>query len=121
MSKMKVYSLFLLLIIIFPSCQEVKEEENAKAQLEATSQAIRAAFAAGDVDEIMKYHHPNVSKVFSYNDSPKSYDEVKKSLLDLTSNNDVSFGRRGRKLAYKWFNSYSPIQIYLERKGKRNG
>lgn len=35
--------------------------------LEKTGAAIRAAFAAGDVATVMKYHHPDVTKALSYN------------------------------------------------------
>ena len=35
--------------------------------LEQTGTAIRAAFAAGDVATVMKYHHPDISKALSYN------------------------------------------------------
>lgn len=34
--------------------------------LQKTSEAIRAAFARGDVNEIMKYHHPEVTKALSF-------------------------------------------------------
>ena len=36
-----------------------------RAALIRTGDAIRAAFAASDVDTIMKYHHPNVEKWLS--------------------------------------------------------
>jgi len=35
--------------------------------LEKTGAAIRAAFAAGDVAAVMKYHHPDVTKALAYN------------------------------------------------------
>lgn len=80
-----------MVLIVFSACQ-ISEQQTAEGQLEKTSKAIRAAFAAGDVDEIIKYHHPDVSKVFSYEDTPKNFDEVRSSLVELTTYNDVSFG-----------------------------
>lgn len=35
--------------------------------LEKTGSAIRAAFAAGDLATVMKYHHPDVTKALAYN------------------------------------------------------
>src|SRR5260370_26646146 len=35
--------------------------------LQKTSLAIRAAFARGDVEGILKYHHPSVVKALAYN------------------------------------------------------
>jgi ketosteroid isomerase-like protein len=35
--------------------------------IEKTGDAIRAAFAAGDVATVMKYHHPEVVKALGYN------------------------------------------------------
>ena len=37
-----------------------------RAALDATSRAIRAGFAKGDVAEVMKYHHPEVIKALSF-------------------------------------------------------
>jgi ketosteroid isomerase-like protein len=37
-----------------------------RASLEKTSEAIRAAFARGDVATILAYHHPDVVKALSY-------------------------------------------------------
>ena len=37
-----------------------------RAAVEATGAAIRAAFAAGNVAEIMRYHHPDVRKALSF-------------------------------------------------------
>jgi ketosteroid isomerase-like protein len=37
-----------------------------RAAVEKTGAAIRAAFAAGDVAEAMRYHHPEVRKALAY-------------------------------------------------------
>src|SRR5215471_1684958 len=42
-------------------------ESNAdRESLQKTGEAIRAAFAQGDVDRIMVYHHPEVIKALSF-------------------------------------------------------
>jgi len=89
---MKAFRPLILLPILLFACKPADEEYMAKLQLEETSKAIRGAFAAGDVDEIMKYHHPDVSKVFNYADDPQNYDEVREALVELTNYNEVSFG-----------------------------
>ena len=40
--------------------------QNDRDLLRKTSEAIRAAFALGDIDAIMAYHHPDVIKALSY-------------------------------------------------------
>jgi len=47
-----------------------------RAALERTGAAIRAAFAAGDVATVMKYHHPDVTKALSYNRVVVGHDAV---------------------------------------------
>jgi ketosteroid isomerase-like protein len=54
------------------------EDRNA---LEKTSVAIRAAFARGDIEGIMAYHHPDVIKALSYNKYLVGRDAVKADLL----------------------------------------
>jgi ketosteroid isomerase-like protein len=45
--------------------------------LEKTSEAIRAAFARGDIDTILAYHHPHVVKSLSYENYLTGRDAVK--------------------------------------------
>src|SRR5579864_6462390 len=44
--------------------------------LEKTSEAIRAAFARGDVDTAMEYHHPDVVKALAFHKYLKGRDAV---------------------------------------------
>jgi ketosteroid isomerase-like protein len=44
--------------------------------LEETSEAIRAAFAAGDVDTAMEYHHPDIIKALAFHKYLKGRDAV---------------------------------------------
>jgi ketosteroid isomerase-like protein len=48
----------------FPQSSSSTSEQD-RAALAKTGAAIRAGFAAGDVDAIMKYHHPDVEKWLS--------------------------------------------------------
>jgi len=51
-----------------------------RAALEKTSMKIRAAFARGDVNAIMSYHHPDVVKSLSYQNFLTGRDEVRKDV-----------------------------------------
>jgi ketosteroid isomerase-like protein len=59
--------------------------------LSKTSVEIRAAFARGDIDAIMQYHHPDVIKALA----PERYlvgrDAVKADVVALLSHYDVEF------------------------------
>jgi ketosteroid isomerase-like protein len=48
--------------------------------LEKTSAAIRAAFARGDVEGILAYHHPDVLKGLTYGTSVNARDALKADL-----------------------------------------
>lgn len=54
------------LLFIIPVLRS--EETNAKdeAALQATMAGISKGFAEGDVDAVMKYHHPDVMKALNY-------------------------------------------------------
>lgn len=60
--------LLLLMIVGLPFCLEAQSylgAEKDRRSLQQTGDAIRAAFARGDVDGIMAYHHPDVIKATS--------------------------------------------------------
>jgi ketosteroid isomerase-like protein len=52
-----------------------------RSALEKTSVAIRAAFARSDIEGIMAYHHPDVTKALSYDRYLVGRDAVKADLL----------------------------------------
>ncbi len=60
---------FLVVAVITLGCsggdKRVRSDTDRNA-LEKTSEAIRAAFAVGDIATIMAYHHPEVVKSLSY-------------------------------------------------------
>jgi ketosteroid isomerase-like protein len=59
----------LAVAVIMSGCSSSHEYVGSNADrnsLEKTSQAIRAAFARGDIATIIAYHHPEVVKSLSY-------------------------------------------------------
>ncbi len=60
---------FLVVAVITLGCsggdKRVRSDTDRNA-LEKTSEAIRSAFASGDIATIMAYHHPEVVKSLSY-------------------------------------------------------
>jgi ketosteroid isomerase-like protein len=52
-----------------------------RASLQKTGEEIRAAFARGDIETIMAYHHPDVIKATSYDKYLVGRDAVKADLL----------------------------------------
>ena len=52
-----------------------------RAALQKTSEAIRTAFARGDIPAIMAYHHPDVAKALSYNKILHGRDAVRGDLM----------------------------------------
>ena len=72
------------------------QERNAgsaedRASLAKTGDAIRAAFASGDVDAIMAYHHPDVVKALSPNDYVDGRDALKAHLQDSFRSTRIEF------------------------------
>jgi ketosteroid isomerase-like protein len=58
-----------VMVVVAPGCSASKhlsESNDDRDALARTSQAIRAAFARGDVATILAYHHPDVVKALSY-------------------------------------------------------
>ena len=61
-------NLAALALLLMSQCLVLTHgESNAdRESLQKTSEAIRTAFAQGDVDSIMAYHHPEVIKALSF-------------------------------------------------------
>jgi ketosteroid isomerase-like protein len=59
--------------------------------LAKTGAAIRDAFARGDIDAIMAYHHPDVIKALGYNHYLVGRDAVKADLLQSLQANGLEF------------------------------
>ena len=65
----------LLTLLCFASYADAGPDAD-QAALQRTSEAIRAAFAKGDVAEAMAYHHPDVAKTLAYHKYLKGRDAV---------------------------------------------
>jgi ketosteroid isomerase-like protein len=62
-----------------------------RESLEKTGEAIRAAFARGDIDTIMAYHHPEVIKALQYNKYLVGRDAVKADLSNTLRDFHLEF------------------------------
>jgi len=62
-----------------------------RASLKQTGDAIRAAFARGDVPAILEYHHPDVIKALSYQKYLKGIDALRLDLLTTLQSVNLEF------------------------------
>lgn len=66
MKTLKSLAALCLLLMAYCLVLTHAESNSDRESLQKTSEAIRAAFAQGDVDRIMAYHHPDVIKALSF-------------------------------------------------------
>jgi ketosteroid isomerase-like protein len=63
-------TLFVLTIAFFltgaATAKQPTDSKADQAAINKTSEAVRAAFARGDVPAILSYHHPDVTKALAY-------------------------------------------------------
>jgi ketosteroid isomerase-like protein len=62
-----------------------------RESLKQTGDAIRAAFARGDVSGILAYHHPDVIKALSYQKYLKGIDALRQDLLSTLQSVNLEF------------------------------
>jgi ketosteroid isomerase-like protein len=62
-----------------------------RTALQNTSEAIRAAFAKGDVATVIKYHHPDVNKALSFHKILVGRDAVAADLQDTFQHSRLEF------------------------------
>jgi ketosteroid isomerase-like protein len=60
-------TLVVCLIACFLLSAASADEMADRAAIEKTSEAVRRAFARGDIPAILSYHHPDVTKALAYN------------------------------------------------------
>jgi ketosteroid isomerase-like protein len=65
--------------------------DNERESLEKTSEAIRAAFARGDVAAAMEYHHPDVVKALGFHKQLKGRDAVAADLRGTLQQVNLEF------------------------------
>lgn len=66
MKTLRSVAALCLLLMAYRVVLTNAESNPDRESLQKTSEAIRAAFAQGDVDRIMAYHHPEVIKALSF-------------------------------------------------------
>jgi ketosteroid isomerase-like protein len=81
------------------------------AALEQTSKLIHAAFAKGDVKEVMKFHHPDVVKALDYNTFLNGRNAVEANLAGTFKSFKLEF--IGNKVEDVYFEGQTATQINL--------
>ena len=89
----KIRNLLAILLIssICSNLSHGAELDKDQAAIEKTSLAVRAAFARGDVDTIMLYHHPEVNKALAWNKYLVGRDAVAADLRATFENFHLEF------------------------------
>ena len=82
--------LFLAVLFLMVSNESVAEQSERNDIIE-TNEAIRKGFVEQDIDAILMYHHPEVEKVFAWDDYQKGHTDMREALSQLFSNYKVSF------------------------------
>ncbi len=81
----------LLILSTHPRLGYGNELDKDEAAIEKTSKAVQAAFARGDVDTIMLYHHPEVIKALAWNRYLVGRDAVAADLRATFQNYHLEF------------------------------
>lgn len=62
---LRTLAVCIIVFSILPAA--LPDDKTDRAAIEKTSEAVRAAFARGDIPAILSYHHPDVTKGLAYN------------------------------------------------------
>lgn len=89
-------------LVLTGKAQELSaaKEKEIIQQVEKTTQAIRAAYEAGDVEGAMKYHHPEAQKTIHYSIYQDSRDKVEQGLDQVARANELEFIFEGKPERY---------------------
>jgi ketosteroid isomerase-like protein len=104
--------LWVAFALIATACSASEPGEGSAADRDAlarTSIAIRNAFAQGDVDAIMSYHHPDVIKALGFNNYVVGRDALRAGLTETLKLNRVEFTEC--KLESLLFNGDTAVEI----------
>jgi ketosteroid isomerase-like protein len=82
---------FLMMTVACFATASFAGSNHDRDSLGKTSQAIRAAFAHGDIETIMSYHHPDVIKAISYDKYLVGREAVKADLLGTLQSFNLEF------------------------------
>jgi hypothetical protein len=97
MSRLRCFILLVvpLVLAVFPlsgfAADHHAGSANDRASLAKTGQAIRDAFARGDIDAILAYHHPEVIKALGYHHYLVGREALKADLLASLGANRLEF------------------------------
>src|SRR5437879_10454197 len=80
-----------LIFSIYSNLSYGAELDKDQAAIEKTSLAVRAAFARGDVETIMLYHHPEVNKALAWDKYLVGRDAVAADLRATFQNYGLEF------------------------------
>jgi hypothetical protein len=78
-------------VVAAVACNVYAQSADDRLALQKTSVAIRDAFAKGDVDAAMQYHHPDVRKALSYDKVLVGRDAVAADLRNTFSRVRLEF------------------------------
>lgn len=91
---MKKFTNFVLVTFLFWACAPNKNAANIDTDRKALAQTsinIRAAFAKGDVQAIVSYHHPDVVKALGYKNFLNGRNAVEADLKNTLQNFTLHF------------------------------
>lgn len=92
---------FLLAIPSYAQLTAPFSGSNAERDsLKNTSLAIRAAFARGDVNGILMYHHPNVTKALDYRTYQIGIENLRPGLKGTLENFNLEFAENNTESLY---------------------
>ncbi|RBL91672.1 YybH family protein [Chitinophaga flava] len=80
---MKIIGNLLLILLLAGCTTKAPSDEADIASLKKTTQAIRDAFARGDVAALVKFHHPHVIKYFGGNNVVDGRQALEKGLVEM--------------------------------------
>lgn len=80
MKSLRVFAVVALLMTGCFATDTFSGSDQDRAALQKTTEAIRAAFARGDVEGILAYHHPAVVKALGYNHLVNGRDALRADL-----------------------------------------
>jgi ketosteroid isomerase-like protein len=79
-----------LIVLAFVTAASA-DDKTDRAAIEKTNEAVRAAFARGDIPAIIAYHHPDVTKALAYNRYLVGRDALEADLRSTFENYSLEF------------------------------
>ena len=119
--KTTIICLFAVLFTTQIAAAQVQQPAADRASLARTTKAIRDAFARGDVEAIVRLHHPDVIKYFGGKNVVNGRAELRKGLIATFRNARMEFA--GNTVESTLFNGPTAIEtsIFTFRMIPKNG